>query len=761
MAGPTVTGQNASERPQLDGDDAKRSVREDAFGLTQSVQALTEILRSRVSAGGYAIGIEGKWGSGKTTLLNFIEEALRDGNDSTKKVIRFDPWLIGSKQSLLTAFFEDLRMRIEEFRDFSVLRNKIGDGRESPIDRLSRHICQYSKYVELVAKTASGAVALTPSLSAKVAALGISTFSQILSFFGWRALTLDALKTAIIGDLNAVAKLLPEARIIVLIDDTDRLDPAEAVEILRLIKAVANFPLITYLVCFDRTVLSAQVFEVIRVGTGSDYLEKIFQQILPLPPQEPFALRRFVRKSLTELFPSEMAATAPREMEVAERQDAIFDRWVGKLVTTPRDAIRLCESVKLGWPYLSGRGDFLDYVWLQLIKLQCHELFEWTRRYVTNLGSYRDGGRPGDNEPTNEAANLKTILGKLDWGQAPDRSGITSILPGLKSVLLEGTKSTVFDFSPKRELADYESQRRLGSPSHWRLYFAFDMPSYALDDSEIANLRKLAAHGQRLDAAALLRKLAQRPAQIAGYYLDVMLDRMIDQVDKLTVEEQIGLAWAFVEIMDDLPRGGRMQFSDIDPWRKSLRLLGQAVGPVFSEMIANGRSINWIAYAMRDQGFALGVADENRKAPERQWMTRTDFDSALRIAIQRFRELGLDGISKLPEPLQVLFCWVQLGNEAAELQNLIAAQTKDNAMFVLVLGAMRSWVSSSDKGIYSPLDPDIVSHFMDVRVVNARLRELAAQNDAPELKRAADDLLKVWPDKIRGVTDSTGKQIPS
>ena len=386
MADLTSTSQNVSERHLLTGDDAKGSPREDEFGLAQTVEALTEVLRSRVSAGGYAIGIEGKWGSGKTTLLNFIEEALLDGKDSTKKVVRFDPWLIGNKQSLLSAFFDDLCAKIEEFRNVPTLRDKIGGGQESPIDRLSKHIRQYSKYVELVAKTASGAAALTPSLSAKVAALAISTFAQVVAFCGRPALTLDALKTAIIGDLNALSKLLPEARVIVLIDDTDRLDPAEAVEILRLIKAVANFPLITYLVCFDRAVLSAQILEIIRVGTGSDYLEKIFQQILPLPPQEPFALRRFVRKTLTELFPSEMATTGPRGMESAERQDVIFDRWIGKFVMTPRDAIRLCESVKFGWPYLSERGDFLDYVWLQLIKLQCHELFDWTPGYVTNLG---------------------------------------------------------------------------------------------------------------------------------------------------------------------------------------------------------------------------------------------------------------------------------------------------------------------------------------------------------------------------------------
>ena len=325
-----------------------------------------------MSADGYAIGVEGSWGSGKTTLLNFVADILGSEQPAHHKIIRFEPWLVGSKEALLRAFFKVLLSKIEELR--SDPNSQLPIKPKELLDRLAFRIDEYAKYLEFGASTSASIAALDPTGHAGVAALILKTSSAIASLVKRPTPTIEALKEAIIADLRALNKLLPEIRIIVLIDDTDRLDPAESVEILRLVKAVANFPLVTYLVGFDRNVLSAQVREVIKVGSGEDYIEKIFQQIVPLPPQEPFALRRFTREQLAEYFPEEMVSRQLDDFEFGARQDALFDTWIGKLIDTPRDAIRLSEAVKFGWPYLRGRGDFLDFVWLQLVKLKAPNL---------------------------------------------------------------------------------------------------------------------------------------------------------------------------------------------------------------------------------------------------------------------------------------------------------------------------------------------------------------------------------------------------
>ena len=740
--------QKDQSHPTLTGDAAKRLISEDEFGLGEIVQSITKVVRSRVSANGYAIGIEGKWGSGKTTLLNFVEEALTTNADAYQKVIRFDPWLIGDKQSLLRAFFAELSGKIEEFRRDARVRKKVGAGGQSALKRLSEQIPRYAKYIDLGGKAASSAATLDPSLYTGVAACVLSGVSAIAKAIRKPPPTLEALKETIVGDLQVLSSLLPGASITVLMDDTDRLEPKESVEVLRLIKAVANFPLVVYLVCFDMAILSSQVQRVIKVGTGGDYLEKIFQQIVPLPPQEPFALRRLVRLRLAEVFPAEASSPDPTDLESAERQDVVFEKWAGKMIQTPRDAIRLCESVKFGWPYLRGKVDFLDYVWLQLIKLRCRPLYDWTENYVTNLGAYRDGGRPGDDEPASEAAKLRVILEGYGWGHAPDRSGITSMLPGLKSFLSNGTKSTVFQFDPPTEMASYEEHKRLGSPSHWRFYFAFDKPSYALSDAEVAAFLRSAAQDY-MPAAQILRDLTSRSHRVQGFYLNVLLERLRDRPKPFTAGEQIGMARAFAEMMDEVPRGSMNQFGDSDAWRRAVVLLGSSVAPEFADIVRVGRSINWLAIVMRDQGFALGVTDKTRVAPERQWLTRSNFDEALKIIIERFRKLGLSSIFGLPEPGQVLFCWQQLG-DSTELRNLIAAETRDDVMFIRTLQAMRNWVNSSSQGLYQALHADVVNLFMDSGAAKDRLRHIANEGShTDEVRRSASELLATWDDSMQ------------
>lgn len=729
--------------PPLNGDSAKQFIEEDEFGLSEIVQSVKRVLRTRIVSDGYAIGIEGAWGSGKSSFLNFIEQSLKQDADAYQKIIRFDPWLIGDKRTLLRVFFFELSQAIGEFRNDARVKEKLGykENIAPVLNRLVKSIDEYARYIEVAAKVSNTAAALDPSLYMKAAALLFSAVLWIGERFRKSPPSLEDLKVKIVGDLQTLKNLLPGVSIAILIDDTDRLDPAESVEILRLIKAVANFPVVTYLVCFDLTILSAQVNRIIQVGSGADYIEKIFQQILPLPPQEPFALRRFVRKKLRDAFPEEDNYD-PADLEFQGRRDLIYDQWLGKLISTPRDAIRLCENIKFGWPYLRGRGDFLDYVWLQLIKLKRRDLYDWTQRYVTGLGSYRDGGRPWDVARHVEAEKLSSILRDIGWAESDYRWQMSQILPGVKFIHLEGDSREVFKFDPDSELSDFEARRRLGSPSHWRFYFAFGKPSYALDDAEVTGFKVLAA-SDGAGAAKLLIDLARKPHRVACYYLTVLLDRLKDGSGSTSVEEQIGMAWAFSSMMDQLPRTGEVQFSANDPWRQAIRLMTSAVGAEFAGICARGTSVCWLALALRDQGFALGIAGKDTKssADDRAWLTRPQYENSIEALVSRFRTMSLPEILDRPEPLQILFCWHD--HNANDVRNFIGSATKvDDDLFMKFLSGIMGWVSSSAHGLFQTLHPATVELFLDLADTKGRLLWIKSASETPDQRRnLADELL--------------------
>ena len=98
----------------LTGDGAKQSLAQDEFNLEKIAKSIAAMLLGRITADGYAIGIEGEWGSGKTSLANFIVDEIRNAHAPYHKLILYDPWLVGKRDGLLAVFFDALISKIRE-----------------------------------------------------------------------------------------------------------------------------------------------------------------------------------------------------------------------------------------------------------------------------------------------------------------------------------------------------------------------------------------------------------------------------------------------------------------------------------------------------------------------------------------------------------------------------------------------------------------------------------------------------------------------
>jgi hypothetical protein len=727
---------------QLKGDAPLKALEDDEFGLAEITSSLSQILATRISADGYVLGLEGAWGSGKSTLANFIAEQLTQYDEHV--VIRFEPWLIGEKNALIAAFFGQLAQQIEVVerrRNYSWHPSRWGLGRTAR--RLSAKIRRYGEYMNALAVPVGGAIAVDPTGSTALAATGLKTASVFAKLFG-KTPSLDQLKTEIVAGLNAVGKLLPNIRFTVIIDDTDRLEAYEALELLRLVRKVADFPFIAYVICFDANVLSQQVNHGLGIQDGRLYIEKIFQDIVHVPPQEPFALRRYLQRLLRKSFPLEMERGA-NDHEVQFRRETLFDRWCGLLVSTPRDVVRLHQSVELAWPYVPGELDFFDFIWLQLLKTKWPDLYSWTRDYLQNVGSYRDRGRVGDTEGSTQAQKLFELLKPRGWNEDVYLSGLDRILPGLNSLSLSFDKGPqVFKFE-QGELEAFEQAKRLGSPSHWRGYFAFDMPSYAVRDADISAFRK-AIENDPAQAAQILTSLFERAHERAGHFLDLLLDRLLDGpagIERST--ERSGMLAAFAETMDDFARRTDQigVLGHNETWDRTRLLLRKSPPANFLAAVREGKSINWLAFIIRDQGFALGLPEGHRPYPHNAWLKREEFDECLSTIIKRFESFGMRKIFALPNPTDVLFCWVQLG-DADDVRRRFSEATVKDAKFLRALGALRGWANSSDRGVHHPLYEQYVRVFIDPDEVLERLQQLATTPELGAHSIKAKELLAAW-----------------
>lgn len=193
-----------------------------------------------------AICIDGSWGSGKTSLINIVKEELL--TDSKKSVIwiDFNPWSFNNDNELIEDFFNTLNKKLKEEYEIDLGQN-------------------LKQYVELI----------TPITEAT----GFSGF--IKSFIGldiFRKQTLNNLKTKLSKKLSSIGE-----KIVICLDDIDRLKYDEVLVVLQLVRQLSNFPNIIFILPFDFTRTDSLIAET-KGGLHKDFLKKIISSRFKLDP---------------------------------------------------------------------------------------------------------------------------------------------------------------------------------------------------------------------------------------------------------------------------------------------------------------------------------------------------------------------------------------------------------------------------------------------------------------------------------------------
>ncbi|MBR5254668.1 MAG: AAA family ATPase [Bacteroidales bacterium] len=205
----------------------------------------------------FAVGITGEWGSGKSTFLNTMKEKIE--KEDFAEIVEFNPWLCNSPEQVTQDFF-------------ATLIDKLSPKHST----LSRTINKYAKLLNKIAK---------PSLSIFGIDLDLTPGDD----------SLDELKE----NISKKLAILPK-KVVILIDDTDRLEGNEVFEILRLIRNTADFKNVIYIATYDKEYVT-DVLEN-KINGPSAYLEKIFQTEVHLPKTRNYLLWSRLERELNEYF---------------------------------------------------------------------------------------------------------------------------------------------------------------------------------------------------------------------------------------------------------------------------------------------------------------------------------------------------------------------------------------------------------------------------------------------------------------------------
>lgn len=375
---------------------------------------------------GLVIGIYGSWGEGKTTVLRFIEENLKE--EANTVCVSFNTWRYPSEDQLIKQLYQkiaqSLKSSLEKFPE-----------------RLGRKAKEYEEFFNLFegASVAKGIIKILDSV------------------------TPEKYK-------DELEKLLSEKklRVVILMDDIDRLNRQEIQSVFRLVKLSADFKYTTYVLAFDEEAVAEALGEQYGDGkkeSGKRFLEKIITVPLRLPEADKFALRKLCFEGIT-------LALSQSKIELAETDLTIFlnlfDSILMPRLRTPRIIKRYINAVLFAMPMIKDEAYPVDIMFIEGLRVCYEQVYNLIKENPdVFLGSTPDKDRATE--------IVQRILNSMPIGEKNAMVKVLrDVFPGLQSSL----ESTLYN-----ESGALIKAKRIGSRYYFYRYF-----SYSVSDTDIRDL---------------------------------------------------------------------------------------------------------------------------------------------------------------------------------------------------------------------------------------------------------------------------------
>ena len=348
---------------------------------------LAQSIRFIDPSGGFVFALTGSWGSGKTTVLNFTEKLLKDHQYGKENhpivIVHFNAWWLSGSDKLLQDFFKQFRLAIDQKRT-----KLTGD-----LSSLSDSLTKYSAALEPLPY--------------------IGRFAAVVHHFRKSKAVREADVNGLRQTINEKLKKFP-GRILVVIDDLDRLRPDEIRLVFRLVKAVANFPRTIYLLAYDEPVVIRAVGDN-DPQTGREYLDKIVQLPLALPAPDRSSLGELFSQGLEEI----LADTQEHLLDQAEL-NSLYWEAIDDLLTTPRHIARFLNLLRATYPLVRGEVNAVDFIGIQALRQFAPTVYAFIANNKATFCRELIVDPIPDEETQNELKYLENVLKSAlesDWGR--------------------------------------------------------------------------------------------------------------------------------------------------------------------------------------------------------------------------------------------------------------------------------------------------------------------------------------------------------
>ena len=290
-----------------------------------------------------SIGVTGTWGSGKSSMLLFVKEILEKHDGII--IIEFNPRQSSSIQDIQKDFLYQLAEALGKYHTGAV------------------RVAQ--KYMQ--------AIGALPDSFWAARVIGNVSESDI-----------EKRRDNIVKVINQIGK-----KIVVFIDDFDRLTGEEIQEVLKLIDKNAAFPKTFFVTAYDKIQTNQVISNYMGLATDEkvDYTDKYFNIEVSLPKRRQSNYVTVLRESLYALADNKVFKFTRNDID--EALPTMFP-FISKSLPSIRDIKRYANLVSLTLPQVEDDVLLRDFLRVTLIRYKYPEEYNNLSRYTYVI---REGGK--------------------------------------------------------------------------------------------------------------------------------------------------------------------------------------------------------------------------------------------------------------------------------------------------------------------------------------------------------------------------------
>ena len=678
---------------------------EDGLNRGSFAESLAKTLVQYSFPSSLTIGLYGEWGSGKTSLLNMVFENVERIDDSVV-VLRFNPWLCSDPKQLVTQFFKQMATAIK-------LKKRAADKAWELIDQ----------YADIL-----GATSVIPVAGEIVAAFTKVLTKKAEEETKERTNDLQESKNQIIKKLRD-----EKIKIIVSIDDIDRLSEEEIVAVFQLVKSLADFPNTIYVLAFDYDVVVRALGKV-QHGDGKEYLEKIVQVPFEIPAPNIDDIHEALFSKLNRIL-----GDIPEEDWDKETWFELFQQGIKNYIRSIRDVIRYTNVFSLKYELLKNETSAAD-----LLGLTCLQVFEPT--VYSKLPSYKDilcGERRSFSHERQKETEEKVerAINRI----APDDGSVTDLeaTKNILGTLFPGIKTNMgWSYGVGRGYSRRDSLIRnsIAAPECFDRYFALTLENGAIPTATVRRMVFESSESELAEETMQIYREGKivRLLEAIEVYAGAGDGRSIDAERAAIIIKVLSCNWSSFEVEDEgffaVPFAWRLLYC-VDPLLK--RMDSEARASLMCSIFENEKvQVSTVALLLQDFENQLGRCAENARESADAVLP---LDAVLKLeAIFKERAVkAIDSKVVLRQYHGLRFLWLleQIAPETAADKK--KSMVTDDVSLVKIIDECTSRGSVAVRIVAKTrtVDRDRLSEFVDLGKAYQRVKKFATENQFFDLPR--------------------------